>query len=171
MLGCACLFDKAHAAMNLNAEAGDFCSDVCAPCLDQRGEDFAHIGRGFIAQSAAIHLTGCVIKQGARAFCQRLHPYQHAAHIGMLDDCHRGRIARPCTGRLHSVIGVDKRLLERSFANLHALIANIDPSVVHHGEHGHQPAIFRADQLANAIVIIAIAHNASRRGIDAQLML
>ena len=89
----------------------------------------------------------------------------------MLDNRHRRliRCARP--GRLNALLGVAERLLGCPLANLHTLVADIDASVVHHGEHGCETAVFRPDQLPDALAIVAIAHNAGGRGVYAQLVL
>ena len=66
---------------------------------------------------------------------------------------------------------VRKSLLRRPFADLDPLIADIYARIVHHGEHRHQAAIFGTNQFADAFVIVAIAHDAGRRGVDAELVL
>ena len=62
-------------------------------------------------------------------------------------------------------------LLCRALADLDALIADIDPRIVHHCEHGHQPTVFLADQLADTLILVPIAHDAGGGGVDAELML
>ncbi len=63
------------------------------------------------------------------------------------------------------------RLLHRAFGDLHTLAADIDAGLIHHREHGAQTFVFAPDQLADAIAMIAIAHHAGGRGVDAELML
>ena len=171
MLRGAGFLDEAHAAMDLDAEAGDLDPDIGAPGLEHWYQHVGAVRRGFVAERAAVDLPGSVVEQCPRAFGQRLHPQQHAAHVGMLDDRHRRLVRRAGAGGLDPLGGEGGGLLRRAFADLHALVANIDPGIVHHREHRREPAILGPDQLADAFLVVAIGHDASGRGVDPELVL
>src|SRR3546814_20912084 len=88
----------------------------------------------------------------------------------MLDDRHRlpGGAAR--LGRLDAIPRISDRPLRGGFRYRDALQADIEAGIVHHREHGPHAALFLADQPADAIVLIAIGHDAGRRGVDAHLV-
>ena len=65
--------DEAHAAMDLDAQACHFDSDIGSPGLDQRGENLAAHTRAGIAQRPAVDLSCCIIQQRTRAFSEGLH--------------------------------------------------------------------------------------------------
>ena len=75
----------------------------------------------------------------------------------MLDNRHR----TTSTIALHPLAGIACRLLRRSLGGLHTLKSDIQPGVVHHGEHGAHTRPFRADQFPHAIVIVAKGQHAS----------
>jgi len=62
-------------------------------------------------------------------------------------------------------------LLGGAFGDLHALRADIDTGVVHHREHRLHAAKLAADHLADALVLLAISHDAGRRSVDPDLVL
>ena len=61
-------------------------------------------------------------------------------------------------------------MLSCALRYLHTLIADIDPRIIHHREHGHQSPVLCADELAHAFTIVAIGHDTSGRCVDAQLV-
>src|SRR3546814_5702036 len=63
------------------------------------------------------------------------------------------------------------RLQRRALADLDSLAADHQPRVVHHHEQRAHPAHFLADDLAEAILVLAIDHHRGRRGVDAELVL
>src|SRR5690606_2531782 len=73
--------------------------------------------------------------------------------------------------RLDALAGIFHRLLHRSLGDLHALAANVDASLVHHGEHRAQAFVLPADKLPDAVSLVAKAHNACWRGVDAKFVL
>ena len=88
----------------------------------------------------------------------------------MLHDGHGVLVGRACAGRLHAIPRIAERLLRRPLADLDALVADIDARIVHHREHRREAAVGRADQFADALVIVAIAHDAGGRGVDAEFV-
>ena len=88
----------------------------------------------------------------------------------MADDRHR--IAPLAEfGRLHPLAGIGDGLLIGPLGNRHALQANVDAGVVHHGEHGRHAPVLLADQIADAGVLVAKRHHAGGTGMDTQLVL
>ena len=124
-----------------------------------------------MAEATSISLSGGVIEQRPHPFGQRLHAQDHAAHIGVFENGHGFLIPRACARGLDALGSVIGRLLRRALADLDALIADIDARIVHHREHRREPAIFGTHQLAHAFAIVAIAHDAGGRGVDAELVL
>ena len=53
-------------------------------------------------------------------------------------------------------------LLGRDFRDGDALQADREPGLVHHGEHRRHAAVFLADQIADAVAMIAVDHVAGR---------
>ena len=157
--------------MDLYAEAGDLAADVGAPGLEQRDQQVGPLLRGGIAERAAVDLAGGVVEQRPRALGQGAHPHQHPPHVGVLGDGHRGLVGRSGAGRLHALHRIGLRLLPGGLGHLHPLRADVDPRRVHHREHQLEPVVLVADQLADALVVVAVAHHAGRRGVDAQLVL
>ena len=89
----------------------------------------------------------------------------------MLDDGDALAAVRSGAGGLDSVGGIGARLLERAFRDLHALAADIDPRRIHHREHRREAAMLLAHELADTFTIVAVAHHAGGRGVDAELVL
>ena len=88
----------------------------------------------------------------------------------MADDRHR---VAPLAelGRLHPLAGKGDGLLIGPLGNRHALQADVDAGMVHHGEHGRHAPVLLADQIADAGVLVAERHHAGGAGMDAQLVL
>ena len=162
--------DEAHAAMDLYAQAGDFAADVGAPGFEQGHQRFGAFLRRGIAQRAAIDLAGGVIQQRACAFGHRPHAQQHAADVGVFGDRDRSLVGAAGARALDAVARIGARLLQRGFGDLHALAADVDSRRIHHREHRGQPAVFAADQFADACIVIAKGHHACGRGVDAQFV-
>ena len=72
---------------------------------------------------------------------------------------------------LHALLGVGQRLLVGGVADADALHADRDPGGVHHREHGAHAAVLLADQVADGTALVAVAHDAGGRGVDAHLVL
>ena len=91
MLSGARAFDKAHAAMHLNAQRGDFNTDISGPCFCNRGEKGGAFFRGFALFRVcftvrAIHCCCGHVADGARGIGAAAHEHEHTAHIRMRDD-------------------------------------------------------------------------------------
>ena len=171
ILGSAGFLDESHAAMHLHAQRSDFAADIRAIGFGQRGDEVEPLLCTRNAHMRPVHLAPCIIDQCAGRLRQRLHAEQHPPHIWMLDDRHRFRRGTIDAGRLDALCGIGQRLLRGALANLHALAAYIETGLVHHREHRLHAAAFAADQFADAIVMVAIGHDAGGRGVDAQLVL
>ncbi|MCY1170612.1 hypothetical protein D9M73_106920 [compost metagenome] len=139
--------------------------------LGERGEDIEPLLPACLPQRRAINLRRGIINQRARRLGLGFHPKQHPAHIGMLDDLDRLGAARSGARRLHTLQRIADRRLRRGFRHLHALQTDIEPRIVHHREHRADAAEFAADQLADAVIVVAKAQHASRRGVQPHLML
>jgi hypothetical protein len=134
MLGRAGLLDIAHAAMDLDAEAGDLAADVGAPGLGQRRQHFGAHRRGGIARARG--RPGRRHNRPARArHGQRPHPQQHPPHVGMLGDRHR----QPVALALLALDRIGDRALGRPLGDPDALQADVEPRIVHHREHRRMP--------------------------------
>jgi hypothetical protein len=111
------------------------------------------------------------IADRARGAGHRLHGEQHAAHVDMRDD--RDRLVRLHAGlaALLALMRILQRLLQCALGNRHALQADRQPRLVHHGEHAHHAGILFADQPACGAALVAIDHGAGGRGMNAELVL
>ena len=89
ILRCASILDIAHAAMDLNANRGDFFAHVGSIGLCKRRQQIDHFLGAFDAQRCAVHLSGSIIRQRPYRLRPGLHPQQHPPHIGVLDNRHR----------------------------------------------------------------------------------
>src|SRR3546814_8600018 len=74
-----------------------------------------------------------------------------------------GAVGRARERRLDALGGKALRLLRRALADLDALAADHQPRIVHHHEHRAHTAHFVADDLAEAVLILAINHHRGRR--------
>src|SRR5271169_7081615 len=72
---------------------------------------------------------------------------------------------------LHPNSGEVARLLVGALGNRHALQPDIEPGGVHHREHVFEAAILLADAPADGPLVLAIGEDASRRSVDAELVL
>ena len=167
MLGGAGFLDEAHAAMDLDAEAGHLDADIGAIGLDQRRQQVGAGARRRIAKAGAVGLAGRVIGQRPGGLGERLHPEQHPAHVGEFDDPRRPSLATA----LDALAGIGHGLLHRPLGDRHALQADIEAGIVHHREHRRHALILFADQPAGRAAIVAIGHDAGRRGVNAELVL
>jgi hypothetical protein len=86
----------------------------------------------------------------------------------MMDD----RRARAAADRLalHTGACVGDGLLVGRLRDGHALKADIQPGVVHHGEHVFQAAVGLADEVGDRAFLVAIRHDGGRGGVYAQLV-
>src|SRR3546814_11027296 len=72
---------------------------------------------------------------------------------------------------LHPLARIIARLLVGALGDGEALEADIEPRIVHHGEHAVQAAVLLADQIPHGAVIVAERHAAGRAGVAAELPL
>jgi hypothetical protein len=81
----------------------------------------------------------------------RLLREQHAAHVGVLDDCDRcgGRIARVRWTTLRPVAGVIERLEIAGITERDRAETDADPRLVHHVEHAGEPLVRLANEVAD----------------------
>src|SRR5690606_5291027 len=137
----------------------------------------APAGRVVTAGLAHVDGVGAGIGDGARGLRQRLHGQEIALDVGVVDD---GRHALALIARglaLPALPRVGERLLIGRLGNGHALHADGEAGIVHHGEHAGQPAVLLADQPADGARLparyraVAIDHGAGGRGVDAELVL
>jgi hypothetical protein len=89
ILGGAGFFDKAHAAMDLDAQRGNFAARVGAVGFGKRSQKVDHFTRACFAQRGTVHIARCQIEKRPYGLGSGLHAQQHAAHIGMFDNRHR----------------------------------------------------------------------------------
>ena len=171
MLRSAGFLNKSHTSMDLHSNASDFDADICAPGLEQWNQDLGPVRGIAIAQGAAINLASAIVEQGARAFGEGFHTQDHAAHVRVLNYRYWRFVRRTRTCRLYTVHCIGHRLLRCPLADLDALVAHINPRIVHHREHAGEALVFGAHQLTNAIVIVTVRHDAGGRGVDAKLVL
>ena len=72
---------------------------------------------------------------------------------------------------LHPVAGIIARLLVGALGDRHALHPDQQALAVHHREHAFETAVFLADAPADRPLVLAVGHDAGRRGMDAELFL
>ena len=161
MLGRPGFLDEAHAAKHLNTKAGEFDAGVGRIGLGDRRQQIRQSPRLAIPGMGPVNGGGIVIGQRPHGLGRGPHRHQHAPDIGMGDDL----------ARLHPFAGIGDGGLGCPFSDCHALQANIDPGVVHHGEHRPHPGAFCPDQPADTRTAIAKGHAAGWGGMDAELML
>ena len=118
----------------------------------------------------AVDRSGVEINESPRRFGERPAGHQRAADIGVLDDAD-GVTATAEFGRLHAGPCPAERVLGRGFGDADALEADLNAGIVHHGEHGAHARALGADEITDAIVVVAEAHRAGGGGVDAELVL
>src|SRR5579859_7190697 len=67
--------------------------------------------------------------------------------------------------------GISERGLIGSLGDADTLYPDEQPLVVHHREHGFEPAMRLADAPADSTAILTVGQHAGRRGVDAELFL
>src|SRR6516225_10393715 len=90
----------------------------------------------------------------------------------MVDD--RQRLGILCGAErpaLHPGSGEVASLLVGTLGDCHTLQPDIEAGGVHHCEHVFEAAILLADTPADGALVLAISKNASRRSMDAELVL
>ena len=96
--------------------------------------------------------------------------HQRAAHVGMHDD-RIGRLVRVFRAgeraALQALLGVGDGVLVGDLGLGEALHADAEPRLVHHREHGVEPAVLLAEQPAGGAVVV---HHAGRVAVDAHLL-
>ena len=109
-------------------------------------------------------------REAARGLVERLDLEQHAPHVGMHDD-RIGALAGVFRARqrtaLQAVFGVGERVLIGDLRLRETLHGDAEPRLVHHHEHGVQPAIRLADKKALRAVVI---HHAGRICVNAHFL-
>ncbi|MNQ77520.1 hypothetical protein D3C85_923900 [compost metagenome] len=172
VLGGAGLLDEAHAAVDLDAQRGDFAADVGGPGLGDGGEQVLAA-----LPDLALGLGGGVLGQvggdaggqadGAGGGDLGLHDAEGAAHVGVVED--RGvLLAGPDAAALTAVQGIGEGVLIGALGDADALDADGQAGGVHHDEHMGQALVRTADQFGAGALI---GHDAGGRGVDAQLVL
>jgi hypothetical protein len=109
----------------------------------------------------------CAVYAGERAVGERAHRlgagphvHQHPAHVWMVDN--RGRFGAAYRRPLHPLPGVAGCLLVGGFGHGHALQPNIQPRVVHHGEHVFEAAVGLTDEIGDRAFLVAVRHDGGR---------
>ena len=92
---------------------------------------------------------GAGIADRPRRLHMALHRQQRAGNVGVFDD--RAHSLAIPAGRLSlsAFLRIGERLLIGGFADSHALDADIETRIVHHGEHACEALVFLADQIAD----------------------
>ena len=168
------LLDVAHAAVDLDAERGRFLCRLGAPRLgDRRHQVGARLPGGDLLRVGAVRRPveagGRVVADGARGLRQRAHQQQHAPHVRVADDRHPAALAG-CAA-LHALARVRHGLLVGAVREAHALRADAEAHVVHHGEHGGEALVRLADEVAHRTPLAAEREHAGRARVDAELVL
>jgi len=78
---------------------------------------------------------------------------QHAAHVRVTDDRDAALLARRAT--LHALARVAHGLLVRALGEAHALGADAEAHVIHHGEHRAEALVRLADEVPTAPPLFA----------------
>ncbi|MNF58843.1 hypothetical protein D3C84_404150 [compost metagenome] len=163
------------AAVQLNAQAGDFLADVGKEGLDDRNQQRCPTTRllaslGLWVAVFQIQLQGGVGREQAAAFAQGFLRQQHAPNIGVHDDRVGALVRRHRAAdgpRLQALTGISEATLEGGLGDAQSLQANLEACIVHHGEHTGQPLIRFTDQPALCAVEV---HHAGGRALDAHLV-
>ncbi len=116
----------------------------------------------------AVHLAGTEIGQRAHGLGARLHVHQHAPHVGVASD---GAAAGQRRLALHALERIGPGMLVGTLGNAHALQPDVQPCVVHHGEHARQPLVRLADEITDRAPVVAESHRGRGAAVDAQLVL
>ena len=163
ILGRTRFLDKAHAAVHLHPCVGNVNADIGAKSLANRGQK-----RGprppCVITCGHRHINRHGIHQRDSAGCKYicLHTGQHAAHIGVFNNCTRARglalLALDCIGQ---------SVLICAFCRADPLHANPKTGVVHHGKHRRHTAVFRPHQPAGRTGII---HHCGGRAVQPHFM-
>ncbi|MPM84675.1 hypothetical protein SDC9_131748 [bioreactor metagenome] len=173
VLGGAGFLDVAHAAMHLHAVGRDALRAVGTPAFDHRyqqadqGLRLRALLRIGVARGA-VHLTGAEVGQRAHGLGAGLHVHQHAPHVRVACD---GGAAADQRLALHPLQRIGACALVGALGNAHAFQANVQPRVVHHGEHAGQPLVRLADQVADSAAAVAKTHRRRGAAVDAHLVL
>ncbi len=162
--------------MHLDAERGDLDADVGGIGLRHRREQvrpllpvppFVALGR---ARPVDRHRAG--IGDGARGVGEGAHRQQRPTHVRVLDDRAHAATVPARRAALAAVAGVGDRLLRRPLGDADPLDTDLQACVVHHREHALQALVRLADEVADrAFAAVAEAHDAGRRGVQAELVL
>ena len=155
--------DIAVAAENLLHVDRDFEPAVGEVALDHRGEQRDEVvgrlalllGRGLVGE---IDLERAPQHEGARALVEGFRLHQHAADVGVDEQCIGLGIRVALVGQqgaaLAAVLGVGDRVLIGDFALGEALQADAEACRVHHDEHRGKPLFGLADEEAGGAVIV-----------------
>lgn len=129
----------AIAAQNLHTQFSRLDACLGAINLGNWGQEIDQVGGRF-----RFHGDKSQMRQAAPTDRQPVDLIQHAADVGMLVQGHGAAVrAAP----LHALGGIGAGDIIRPRRVGDALQGHVQPGVVHHGEHSHQPLAFCADQL------------------------
>ena len=112
---------------------------------------------------SGVRMMLCAVYAGERAIGERTHRlgagphvHQHPTHVWMVDD--RGRFGAADRRPLHSLLGVAGCLLVGGFVG-DALQPDIQPSMVHHGEHVFEATVGLTDEIGDRSFLVAVRHD------------
>ncbi|KAF1854083.1 hypothetical protein Lal_00005300 [Lupinus albus] len=176
MLGGAGLLDETHAAMDLHAIRRQLLAGLGAPALGDGGQQIDQqagtAAGGLVGVMVRhVHRGGGGVEDAAHRLDPRLHAHQQAADVGVVDDALRLALDPAQRLALHAVAGIGQRLLVGALGDRQALHGDVQPGVVHHGEHVFQAAVRLADQESGRPALIAEGQHGGRAAMDAQLVL
>ena len=176
ILRSASLFNEAHAAMHLHAQAGDFEAHLGGIAFDQGHHEFveggilfAHLGIGVMMR--CVIRAGCACGKRAAAFGVGAHGHEHALDIGVMNNRRATCHAAIDRAALHAVFRVLNGFLISALCHCNALHAHSITSGIHHDEHVFEATVFLAYQVANRTTVIAILKYRSWRCLDTHLVL
>ncbi|MDT4813811.1 hypothetical protein FQZ97_468040 [compost metagenome] len=152
----------AVAAEDLDGQLVGLQAELRGPGLDDRGEQVEQLQR---LLARAVVGQGLVVVDQARgvqaevegALDVGLLRQQHAAHVGVLDDRHlrRGWVLAVRQAALRALAGVFQGIEVAGVAEHDRGHADADARAVHHLEHVRQALVRLADQVADALAVVA----------------
>ncbi len=170
------LADIAVAAVDLHAEAGDFLAHIGEERLDDGDQQRRALARRLAISRLGmavfeVQLPGAIGGQHAAPLDQGFLRQQHAPHVRMHDDrvSHFVRVLRASqSARLQTLTRIGQRALIGLFGNAKSLQTDLEPRVVHHGEHACQALVGLANDPTGGVIEV---HHAGSGALDAHLVL
>ncbi len=108
-----------------------------------------------------IHGHRLGVSQCAHRLIEGSHGEQHAFHIRVLYDRHAA---------LDALAGVGDRFLIGTLRCAKTLQADLEPRLVHHGEHTGETLVLLSDEITNGPAIVTVGHHAGWTPVDTQLV-